>query len=129
MKSLFLVLLAASVLGLAMSKTAPIVGGVSEPQEVTDDVQKAADIAVNLLNKNSELRGSLGAAVEKVSLVRITSVRTQVVAGMNYHLTLTMKDQHGKQFDTEVVIWGRPWLESSNAEEAWQLTKVNRLDS
>lgn len=79
MKRLFFALLVASVLGLAMSKT-PIVGGVGEPKEVTEDAAKAANIAVELLNKNTQLRGNLGASVEKISLVNVKSVRTQVGA-------------------------------------------------
>lgn len=55
--------------------------------------------------------------------------RRQVVAGLNYFLTLKVEDNHGKTFDIDTVLWSRPWLANSNADEAYQVTKVERTDA
>jgi hypothetical protein len=59
--------------------------------------------------------------------VQITKASTQVVAGVNYHLSLTLKDASGKQHEIEATVWARPWLEAKNdaADPAWQLTRLS----
>lgn len=65
-----------ALLGLSMSM--PIVGGKSDPQPVDDNAKAAASTVINKLNTDKELRAGLGASVESLKLVDITSVRTQV---------------------------------------------------
>lgn len=113
---------------LAMGANAQLLGGVTSAPDDTY-THKAADIAVMRLNSQSQKHGSLGAVNGSVSLEAIKSARQQVVAGMKYFLVLSLKDSHGQKFDVEVEVWGRPWLEHTNSDDAWQLTKVQRLDS
>lgn len=58
-------------------------------------------------------------------------VSTQVVAGVNYHLTLELKDAANKVHEVEVTVWARPWLEAKNddSDPAWQLTSVSLVGS
>lgn len=34
-----------------------------------------------------------------------------MVAGLNYFLTVTVKDASGQVFDMDMTVWSRPWLE------------------
>ena len=53
-----------------------------------------------------------------------------MVAGLNYFLTLQVKDEKGHTFVIDVTVWSRPWLEASNGvDEAWKVTKVSRTDA
>ena len=58
-------------------------------------------------------------------------VSTQVVAGVNYHLTLELKDAANKVHEVEATVWARPWLEAQNdaSNPAWQLTSVSLVGS
>ena len=58
--------------------------------------------------------------------MQITHVKTQVVAGTNYILTLSLKDAKGTEHNVETVVWSRPWLEAKNDAEnpAWKLTSL-----
>lgn len=49
---------------------------------------------------------------------------SQVVAGMNYHLLMTVRDSSGNTRDISATVWSRPWLEAKNdaSDPAWQLT-------
>ena len=62
-----------------------------------------------------------------LELVKLNKVSSQVVAGTNYHLMLTLQDANGKQHDVEATVWARPWLEAKNdaANPAWQLTRLS----
>lgn len=38
-------------------------------------------------------------------------ILSQVVAGINYFLTLQLTDAKGDNVDVSVTVWSRPWLE------------------
>lgn len=105
-----------------------LVGGVSQPHgEVSPEARQAALFAVQTLNADAQKRAAaLGSANGgEVTLLDITGVRTQVVAGINYILTLKLSDGSNAPHQVEAKVWARPWLEGSNSgEAAWQLTDV-----
>ena len=57
---------------------------------------------------------------EKLKLVTVQEARQQVVAGMNYRLTLAV-DQNGNQTTAEAVIWAK--LDGSYELSGWSWTK------
>jgi hypothetical protein len=53
----------------------------------------------------------------------------QVVAGINYFLKANVSDvPTNDTYLLSYTVWSRPWLEASNAEDAWQLTGVSRIE-
>lgn len=77
-------------------RTATMVGGLSESDIAGDEVKAAADAAVRILSVKGE--GPL-------QLKKIISAKTQVVAGMNYFLTLQIEGRKKEPELVEVVIW------------------------
>lgn len=77
----------------------PLAGGFSEASVSDQEVKAAADFAV-----------AAQAAVEKkkIELVSITAAQTQVVAGMNYKLTLEVLVD-GKKQTVEALVWWQSW--------------------
>jgi hypothetical protein len=61
--------------------SAPLVGGYSFADATADDVKAAAEFAV---------RAQAGHESEPLALVTVTQAEKQVVAGLNYRLTLTV---------------------------------------
>jgi hypothetical protein len=85
---------------------------------------QAATFALQALNAGHESRNGLGVSEGALELVSIKTVSTQVVAGLNYHLLLVVRDASGKEHDVAATVWSRPWLEARNdaVDAAWQLT-------
>ena len=78
------------------AKLPAIAGGISQSDASSQDNHAAATKAMQLLNSNMALLGaSLGASAYPLAFVGITAVSTQVVAGMNYFLTLEVKGTDG----------------------------------
>lgn len=77
----------------------PLAGGFSEASVSDQEVKAAADFAV-----------SAQAAVEKkkIELLSITAAEAQVVAGMNYKLTLEVLVE-GKKQTVEAIVWWQAW--------------------
>jgi hypothetical protein len=125
---LILLLALSSEMSNASGTESHLLGGhsVSNPEDPSN--MKAATFAVAALNTQGDIgRGTLGdAMVGKVELVSIESVSTQVVAGINYYITFSVKDEKGKTHLLDVTVWSRPWLENKNDvnDPAWRLTKV-----
>lgn len=94
--------LAQALAGFELVKT-----GGYEPVKVSkEEVKKAATFAVEaqlkVLKKNKE------EGAESLELVEIVEAEQQVVAGINYKLTLKVKI-NGKERKVEAVVWWQAW--------------------
>lgn len=97
----------------------PMAGG-SVASEVDATATSMAEFALKQIGHQSN---DLNA--QSLELVRVKDVKTQVVAGTNYHMTLEAKDASGHTYTYEVTVWDRPWLQGKEAETnevATQLT-------
>jgi len=98
----------------------PVPGGWSKAAVDDKGVVDAAAFAIQARQKAMKAAGER----EVVELVRIARARQQVVAGMNYHLTLQVK--RGDVVEAiEVVVWVQPWLAE---DERSKLTSWKVLD-
>jgi hypothetical protein len=77
----------------------PLVGGFSAALVSDKEVKAAADFAVTA--QAAEQNAS-------IKLVSITAAEAQVVAGMNYKLTLEVTVD-GKKQTVEAVVWWQSW--------------------
>lgn len=91
----------------APATAAPLAGGFSEASP-DKEIKAAADFAV------AAQAASQKAAIE---LVSITATETQVVAGMNYKLTLEVLVD-GKKTTVEALVWWQSWRQP----DPYQLT-------
>lgn len=121
--------LACASMALAASH---MVGGSTPASPHDPDTQKAARFALTSLNEGNEARENFGNALAgHLTLVAIKDVTTQVVAGVNYNMVLSVRDEAGHTQDISVTVWARPWLEKRNdpTDPAWQLTKAHVLNN
>lgn len=112
--------------------TSHMVGGSTHASPQDPDTQKAARFALTSLNEGNQVRDNFGNALAgHLTLVAIKDVTTQVVAGVNYNLVLSVRDEAGHTQDISVTVWARPWLEKRNdpTDPAWQLTKAHVLNN
>lgn len=101
---------------------AAVPGGWSKVSVKDPGVVAAATFAVAARQAESEKAG----AKEKIAIQEIVAAQQQVVAGMNYRLTLRVKvgDDVRK---ADATVWSRPWLEDE--KERNQLTEWRFLDN
>ena len=93
----------------------PVVGGWS-PVAVSDkNVVAAAAFAVKAEEK--AIRKKAGEKPASLELIAIREAEQQVVAGMNYRLTLTVK-LNGQEKTAEAVVWWQGWRQP----DPYQLT-------
>ena len=56
----------------------------------------------------------------------------QVVAGINYHLIMVVRDANNNEHDVAATVWSRPWLATRNEggddEDAWTLTDAHVVE-
>ena len=79
-------------------------GGLTKGDPKSTDSLQVAATAVDLLNAGSYPQ--LGKT--PFTLVKLESIYTQVVAGMNYYLTMKLTDSTGAKVNTEVVMYSMP---------------------
>jgi hypothetical protein len=77
----------------------PLAGGFSEASVSDEEVKAAADFAVS---------GQAAEEKKKIELISITAAQAQVVAGMNYKLTLEVLVD-GKKQTAEALVWWQSW--------------------
>lgn len=92
--ALALVLFASSAYSMS-----PLLGGKSE-RAVDDHANELAQFAV------SEIAGKANLA--DLSLVRVSKLSTQVVAGIKYYYELETQDKAGKTHHFEAQVWEKP---------------------
>lgn len=88
-------------------------GGYSAATTTNEEVVAAANFAIKA--QAEELKKSVPASA--LSLVSIERAEQQVVAGMNFKMTLNVKHE-GKPRQAEAVVWWQAW----NREAPYKLT-------
>ncbi len=96
-------------------------GGWADVAATDEGVIAAAAFAVQ--SKQAAMRENGGQRT--LVLEKIEAAQQQVVAGMNYRLTLRVKTE-GKARTAEALVWARVWLEEP---ERYQLTSWTFTDS
>lgn len=94
---------------------ASLVGGYAAASVTAAEVVAAAEFAVAAEAK--ALQEKKDAPPPKLELVRILGAQQQVVAGMNYRLTLKVK-LNGVDREAEAVVWWQAW----RTPDPYQLT-------
>jgi hypothetical protein len=92
---IFLACLCIFVAASGNAISAPLVGGYSSADATSDDVKAAAEFAV---------RAQAGNESEPLALVTVAQAEKQVVAGLNYRLTLTVT-KGKKTVEAKVVVY------------------------
>ncbi|XP_046554411.1 multicystatin-like [Haliotis rubra] len=82
-------------------------GGLFNADVNSTDVKNMANFALGELNRLQSAQNSI---------VEVISAKTQVVAGMNYILTIRLKDGDKTQI-CYVKIWSQPWLHRKEMTE------------
>jgi len=111
LKPLTLVTLATSLLMTTLDSTAAEPtppGGFGAVTQISPEIQSAADFAVRTQAKADAL---------KLTLVKITHVESQVVAGMNYRLTLKLTSS-GQPRTAKAVVYRS--LEGQQQLTSWE---------
>lgn len=101
--------------------TGPVAGQAQQPRpggyagaSVTNkEVVAAAAFAI-------QAQAKAGGETARLELVEILAAERQVVAGMNYRLTLKVK-RHGQERTAEAIVWWQAWRKP----EPYQLTSWN----
>lgn len=83
----------------SVASMSPLLGGKSE-RSVDDHAQQLAAYAVTEIGAKANL--------PDLSLVRVTKLSTQVVAGMKYYFSVETKDKAGKVRHYEAQVWEKP---------------------
>jgi hypothetical protein len=97
-------------LSVAVAVSMPnLLGGHSEASTESQDVQQAAKFAVAQLSGKNDFSSD-----GKLTLKRVVSAKHQVVAGVNYHLTIETEDGSGKVQQVDVTVWQKPVQSGSN---------------
>lgn len=92
-----------------------IAGGWAPAAVTKSEVVATANFAITA--EQTELRKNKETPEAKLSLISILRAEEQVVAGMNYHLTLKVK-LNGKVKKAEATVWWQAW----NKEAPYKLT-------
>jgi len=90
-----------------------LVGGYSVVLVSNAGVVAAAEFAITAKERAMQADD----ASASLALVSIVSAQQQVVAGLNYRLTLKVK-VNGEEREAEVIVWWQSW----NEEEPYKLT-------
>lgn len=78
----------------------PLLGGKSERSSVDDHAKQLASFAVGEIGQRAN--------VADLSLVRVSKLSTQVVAGIKYFFELETKDKSGATRHYEAQVWEKP---------------------
>ena len=100
---------------------AAVSGGWSQVSATKKEAVNAADFAIKAEEKTMQDRKN--GKPEKLELVEILAVKEQVVAGMNYRLTLKVK-LNGKEKRAEATVWWQAWRKP----DPYRLTSWKWLD-
>jgi hypothetical protein len=99
----------------ALAQGQPMPGGFSKASITEKEVVDAVNFAVKAQEK--AMQDSKSGQAGKLELVKILDAEQQVVAGMNYRLTLKVKVD-GKEKQADAVVWWQAWRKP----EPYQLT-------
>ncbi|MGA7828750.1 MAG: cystatin domain-containing protein [Geobacteraceae bacterium] len=84
----------------------PRLGGYVKASRTQQEVVDAADFAIRAMEK--AMQEAKGGQSTTLKLVKILRAEEQVVAGMNYRLTLKVK-VNGIEKRAEAVVWWQAW--------------------
>ena len=93
----------------------PMPGGWTSAAVTNAEVVVAATFAIK--EEEKSIRKANAATKATLALVSIVNAEQQVVAGMNYRLTMKVKSD-GKDKTAVAIVWWQAW----NKEEAYKLT-------
>jgi hypothetical protein len=119
LSSIALLLAACMVAGASAS---PVVGGAHDAP-VSDEAREAAHFAARQLSAKPEFASASNGLLE---VDEILSVRTQVVAGLNYYITMRVRTPEGPQ-TVDIVVWRK--LGNAANGPNFQLTQYSMHDS
>lgn len=102
----------------ASCATAPIVGGYTKASVMAKDVRAAARFAIE--TRSSAIQQPEDQQRASLKLIRVVAAETQVVAGTNYRLTLSVTEA-GARKTAIATVWWQPWRSPSPYElTSWQ---------
>ncbi len=84
-----------------------MVGGYAKAAVTERDVIQAAEFAINAQSETIQQQSNQQPS--KLQLLKILRAEQQVVAGTNYRLTLSVKEDGHLQRTAEVIVWWQPW--------------------
>ena len=120
---LALMVAGASAQSLLVGAGTPL--GVANAAPVTEEAKQAAQFALEKLAFHPEF---LGPANSQLQLQEITSVKTQVVAGVNYYLTLKVKTGSSVK-EVEVLVWKRLGASGANGNPNFDFMTYKMVDN
>ena len=100
---------------LAGCKEKPLAGGFGEASVTDEKVIAAADFAIKAQERS--MQDPEAGQTTTLELVKILSAAQQVVAGMNYRLTLEVK-VNGEKKQADAIVWWQSWRDP----DPYQLT-------
>lgn len=104
----------------------PPMGGWSEAEMTDEGVLAAAEFAVAVQAESMQAGDS--AAPVRLELVKVLRAQQQVVAGVNYRLTLEVR-LNGEHQTAEAVVWWQSWREPDPYQlTSWEWQEENRPD-
>ena len=106
MNRIFYILLISLCAFVASYATEPTLGGYSKVSVTDKDVVAAAEFAIKAQSKT--IREPKARQQVALELLKIIGAEEQVVAGMNYRLTLRVKED-GNQKTVEAIVWWQAW--------------------
>lgn len=95
----------------------PMVGGYTEAAVTDNDVIKAAEFAINA--QSETIQQLSDQQPRKLQLLKILRVEQQVVAGANYRLTLSVKEDGNPQRTAEAIVWWQAWRPNPYELTSW----------
>ena len=90
----------------------PMAGGYTTAPVTDDDVIKAAEFAISAQSETIQQPG-------KLQMLKILRAEQQVVAGVNYRLTLSVVDDGNHQRIAEVIVWWQAWRSNPYELTSW----------
>lgn len=91
----------------------PILGGFSEAGSADEDVKEMAQFATTALSQQvvANTAAAASSASPSLVLVKVVKAEKQVVAGINFKLTLQLKTEAANEdvFVCDVVVFDQPW--------------------
>ncbi len=94
-----------------------MVGGYANVPVTDNDVMKAAEFAINAQSEKIQQRGDQQPS--KLQLLKILRAEQQVVAGTNYRLTLSVKENGSLQRTAEAIVWEQAWRPNPYELTSW----------
>ncbi len=118
MNRIHFILLFALCANDAPCATAPITGGYAKAAVTAKEVVAAARFAIAAQSRS--VQQTQGAQDARLNLIRVVAAETQIVAGTNYRLTLSVND-NGARKTAIATVWWQPWRSPSPYElTSWQ---------